>query len=1385
MNNSTLPWNKINEKDFEYLIRALAEMRIANANWNLYLKKGHKQEGIDIYCLDIVTQKYVCIQCKFYRDMNISTLENCLTAFEEGTFFNTTKKFIIATTADLQKKKELRDYFDRQVGRFFNYSIELELWDLENIEEQLRFHYGLVLKHFGRYAANDHCYSKNRHKILTYPPVENYLERSISKVNDFEVDNEFRFYFGKREALELSKIFLADYVTTHRICIIGDAYQGKSTILEQLAHKLSETGIYLPILIRIKSHSVKPISSILDESYSYWNEYPTKELVIILDGLDEVAKDKFSEFEKLIGEFSTSFPAIKIVFSCRKFFFSHYKVHENIVGFEFYELLPITESQIEEYLKKLRAKKRAFKRYIAEYHLTDLLYHPFYLVKLVDMYIKSTDSSTLPKNKKEILNYLIGESFTRSEKRPLSGGILFAEEKNNYIKCIKKMALGCQMLGVNALASSYVEEIFDRTQLELLTHSSFLTKQNNLWAFDIAFFQENLAAMALMDIPYDKVLKIVTVGSFYKKLKTKWIQTIASYVSLLDADDKRKINLLDLIDKDNNELLTFCDASKFPQLFRLTVLKKIIEKCIETNSFPQLARIDIVASFIKDCDDAITYLLDIADSDCTLLIKNLSWKILYNFDDLHGLDDAVKKIIIATLAKTEDGTLASLLLNMLSKFKLVKEGDIENLTNHDRLKLATEYLDGLFDLLIDYKLVDKYYSIGLDSIEIFEKHQLLQSQYGSQRTLEKFLLSTDSPKNVYRLLTQISIKQWSLVYGDSYLNDDKDQLMLSLCDIAVKAHKHESMVLIPVTVIMTHQLRRHYNNEHVALFKFFERTGTSWLLFRLCFQAFPSHDLTALVYMLNAECFPYIFNEFEEGRINQYCLEELYSLLKFWKKDEDLSEAFYQDLIAVAPSKFREDQERRNWERWELEKIKYANDVKIIQSQSTFVEGVKVFFQAYGQNTIPRRETFVGNSPNMKRRRADSTFLSNFFLRFETEQITFKQCIEKVNQTDWFEYFQAQEIARYNFPSDESKTALIPILKRYYDAEIQKTDFRNSIKQYGNTYRASNKPDLLKSVFEKYRFNTPEKYLVQMLWLIRDGFNHLKQSSFYSQRNDSLSGLILETIDSDIIIENVMSNIKLGIEADFVLSSHLEFCRHLKIFEVTDLILQADIFDRFADHEKSYLIDIYLELGGDKAKLLKLFNSIQSTYKENEYLFVELSQVLIGEFTDHICNSLALMLNESTIDNNKKVKYAIMLINAGRPVGFAFLVSNVMASCEALDRFQGNYTLREIPTSFALGELSKIRNHILDEDLPFHAKEFFSTKDFIIHNVYQLAKKSESDLSLVELFLMELYHQYKSHSNSSQILFHVSRVLEIFRESDETVFQIHELKNFLSIEFSH
>ena len=1378
MNRSLISWGSINDKDFEVLSLYLSEVEMPDMNMDLYLKNGNKQDGIDIYTFNFSNGKNICIQCK-HALLTLQDLKNIISEFESGKFFRKTDKFIVTTTADLQKEN-LRSYIDQQVERFKNeHDIELQWWDKGNIEQKLAKCFMLVSKFFGKNVADEHCFSANRHSPTCYTPVENFIERAILKIDEDDKFDEYRFYYGIKSTIQLKSLFDSNHLSVVKVCLISDAYQGKTTLFEQLAYDLS-TGEnrYIPILIKIKTHSIKPIESILDDSYAFWKKYPSKELVIILDGLDEVPKSKFDEYTTYINEFSNSYPSVSVIFSCRKLFYSHYRIYNIASKFTFYELSPLKDNQITFYVEKLlKDNKDAFYEYISCHNLTRFLHDPFYLNNLVKLFIKSPSANSLPKNKNEVLHYIIGESFTPLENRKLSDGSQLHQLKIRYRLCIKKMALAAQILGLNNIDSEIIQELFTSTDTELLLQSSVLTCSDGNWTFNNAFFQESFAALALLGMPYEETEKMISVGNKFKKVKTKWIQTIASLISLLDESDDVRVRLISLFENDNIELLTFCDASKLTIEFRLEIINKIVEKCINRNSYPHLIQADIMANFIKDKSNGLAYLLVKLESDPAAYIKMLCWRIVYYHDTLFSFDKKYKELILKELSCTDEGSYAALLINVLSKFNLADISLIDELASKSNLIGNYDYLNSLYDLIVNKKLVDKYYGLALNGISVYANYDRGTIHLFAEKTLEKYLLLTEDSNNILSLLKMISTTEWKSFSENMYTKDEKNIFFSSLIKKAIVAYKTNKTILLPLSVIVKREINLSQNKEFTLLLDFFDATNTRLLLFKLCLKNKP--ELWNLGQIINESCFEYIFFEFEEGDITEYDLQNWYYSIRYSQK-EDMSQKFYSEILAITGNDFVKRQEQSNIEHQAFQNQKNENDIKFMQSPEAFIEGLKLFFRAFGKNKIPQNDLFVGALNNPPRQKADSHFIANFFLHFDIKknEVSLSECIKSVQNAEWFSYFRAKEILRYNFPSKEARESLMPILENYYTTEIANAAFPNSIRQKGNTYRFNWKEKLLTDIYEKYLFNTEENFLVQMIWQVNDGFNHLKKPNFGSEHKKKLSTLIIENVNIELLTNTIVSNIKSGIEADQVLNSHLELCRFLKIGDVSDFILDQIKSNKFRDRDYFYILEVYVEITNEKSKLLDLLLDIDDY---NSELFIELVKILKDQYSSEVSKLLLRIFDNSSINKERKSELAYYLAETGNTIGFSALIDNLGYHDIAIVPSPRVPELNKFDTFFALNELKRVIDHVLDAELPHNPFHTPSIKDFILDCLYKLSAKSESDMILVEEFLnAAIIELQPTRLNAKSLYFHIDRIVENFRASDKYTYKLTDVKNILA-----
>lgn len=1379
MRNGKLNWTGIKPDGFELLILNLAQYFMPNQNWDRYLKSGHKQDGIDIKAFNKNTCKDDCIQCKFKEELTSGDLSKILNEFKTGKFFGHTSKFIIATSADLQKP-QLIDFLDQEAERLqTDYAIELEWWDITNIEEKLKNCYRLVCSYFTKSIAEEHCYPGDFHNLGQYTSIADYISRSIIKV-----DNENPLYvynwFGNRNSKQLIDLFKSDPMETKRICLIADAYQGKSTLLEQFAFELSNEKLgFAPVFIKIKQHNLRPLENILNEQHPSWIKYNRKDLVIIVDGLDEVPNDRFIDYIKAIKEFSTAYSSLNVIVSCRKLFFTHYRLSESEWKFEYYELCLLTQDQIEQYaLRILGNKKTSFQKYITKYRLEGLLDHPFYLTSLLKQYKSIGRSQDLPKTKAEIINHIIDESLTPIRNRQLTSGNLLLHEKKTYNLSLKKIALVCQLIGENSIDFDFVRQLFDDKEIELLTNSSVLTTSSDKWTFNITFFQENLAALALLQLQFEEIESIVTVGNKYKKIKTKWIQTLASCLSLIVDDDSRFTKLINLIEQDNIELIAFCDPSKFVQQFRVETIKKIIAKCIKRDSFPQVRQIEVIASFIKDSNEALEYIISNISQNQTSTIKYLCWKLILQFESLLLSASTIQSIALRELESALDGYYAAILVRVLQKFLLITDDTIEHLLKN-KLITNVQYLDSLFELLIERKLVDKYYWLGIEALPIYNKHSDNIVQYGFQSQLQKYLLSAESATNVSMLLKHVAAKKWNAISeNSSYGEVDREQLLRALTNLAIEAHNKDHSIFMTFSKIAFCKVERFHTGEYKIVLEFYKKTDTESLFFQYCLVNIEHRHNWCLPLSISETCLQYIFGQYEidDTFISFGNIVDWYYGVKAHSGNDKLANGFYNLIVSVTgddlSNKDREDEYKRHLI---YEEQKSVNDVEYIISKEAFENGLKKFFEAYGSDVIPDNKLFVGVLKNEKRRMADSTFIAHFLLHYRQNEVetSLDYCL-KILTEERFEYFRAKEILNYKGSNKTSETFL-EILKKYYDTEILKANFSNAITKTPGGYRIKYKENLLKEIFEQHYFETKEEMVVNMVWLIRDGFNHLKKTNWQTQPKKTFSELLIESVNEELLVKTILSNIEHGIEVDSVLSSHLELCRYLRVSEVNNYILSQKVFGKFSYYEQPNAISIYLELGGDKSQLLQLF--LDTPYNET-YIKLELCEILCNDFPDRIRPFLLDVMKDVEVSSEYKTKAAIYLAIIGNEIGLIYLLDSSVLTYP----YNRALPLKSFSTETTLKLLQPLTAHILDKDLSIRDRDYVSMKEIILDCLYNLAKRSERDLELVERFLTDfLETQNLSEQDVKKVLFYIDDIVEKFREIAPVPIEIEDIKRIIGL----
>ena len=172
-----LPVDRLEWEDFERLCLRLLEIEVqvvhvadapppegvTSPTVGLYGKLGQAQFGIDVYARDrlvlggsLSPRRYVCLQARRTQAVTKARFSRSVREFLDGRWADVSRKFIYATSASTVST-DLVDEIEEIVSELALSSIELQVWDREEISKRLKDHTELVDDFFGREWVKEFC----------------------------------------------------------------------------------------------------------------------------------------------------------------------------------------------------------------------------------------------------------------------------------------------------------------------------------------------------------------------------------------------------------------------------------------------------------------------------------------------------------------------------------------------------------------------------------------------------------------------------------------------------------------------------------------------------------------------------------------------------------------------------------------------------------------------------------------------------------------------------------------------------------------------------------------------------------------------------------------------------------------------------------------------------------------------------------------------------------------------------------------------------------------------------------------------------------------------------------------------------------------------------
>ncbi len=178
-------------------------------------------------------------------------------------------------------------------------------------------------------------------KFTSYELNPNHIERCFVKAEDYQKFNSITAMVLKISSLELVK-------KENRIIILGDAGTGKSEEIDYIAHYFSNNdGGLLPIKIKLRNYVDQDIIEFITEPYEKLKD---ENLLLLLDGFDEVeSKNKMTLIRKILF-FEEQRPNVKIVITSRKNAYNN-----ELSSFEPYYLMNLDTEAIEKFINEIES----------------------------------------------------------------------------------------------------------------------------------------------------------------------------------------------------------------------------------------------------------------------------------------------------------------------------------------------------------------------------------------------------------------------------------------------------------------------------------------------------------------------------------------------------------------------------------------------------------------------------------------------------------------------------------------------------------------------------------------------------------------------------------------------------------------------------------------------------------------------------------------------------------------------------------------------------------------------------------------------------------------------------------------------------------------------
>jgi len=602
-----------------------------------------------------------------------------------------------------------------------------------------------------------------RRGLIDHIPVEGYIRRYCASDNN--ESNYLSYLLGTKE-----RHTLADYVVgiesvgANKFILYSSAQTGKTTELKQLCWELQQSGLFLPVSFEVRNNTRLKREDLPDFQYS-----GTREIVVVIDALDEVNGQKYEDLLEEIGGYAYDHPEIKIVLSCR----SNYRRESQLSLFKELFLEELSTGDAIAHIDQVLGKGNGLFGVIRDNELGDFIKNPFFLNVLIDAY--KENPLKMPKTKANIYRLFIERSYNNER----TGKTVPLKAKHSFeesLQLLERVALGLSLTNAQTLNADELREcLFNDDNVEECLRYDLIRCEDGLYSFKHNAFREWLVANYLSRSGLKKAKQLATHPN--GRIKPEWYNIIMLWVSMYGKDRQGEIYaILGWLKDASLDLVIYIDKGMLDEQIRNEIFKGLLLEYkalgirmanVMTRDYQDLLAFgqseETVRFMAEEINDAVTGTAYY--SDLMYLCYFLNWNKLdlQNRKLTETLFCALEKKTTEVLAEEGSHDLSFLYFNNIffAKKEYVERiyGVLGKSNHYEAIKSMIRLINeaGCVDEYIDYILEKEQY--------VHNQHEGYTTHIVSRDVIYVTLSKTKSLDGVRKLL-QHQFKSTHTLYHD-------------------------------------------------------------------------------------------------------------------------------------------------------------------------------------------------------------------------------------------------------------------------------------------------------------------------------------------------------------------------------------------------------------------------------------------------------------------------------------------------------------------------------------------------------------------------------------------------------------------------------------------